>query len=202
MFSNWALRSGWRGPIVFFFSAFRLRYRCLRSNWETTWRLTGVPSSVIRAAICRRDRLVHLHLEPHRVAGGVVLEHLEEVGLDRRVDLDQPLASAPFFRTRPVSRSSSPSSSASPCRMVLGSHPRTRGDVLDPAVAQLRGLDGRIPPTIALLERVEEPASSSVRRPRDSRPCHPPLMHPSEPKDRHHTRSEIGKLFPAYSLER
>ena len=29
-----------RGPIVFFFNAFRLRYLCLRSNWETTCRLT------------------------------------------------------------------------------------------------------------------------------------------------------------------
>src|SRR5271157_101312 len=35
MFSNWALRFGLRGPIVFFFNAFRLRYLCLRSNWET-----------------------------------------------------------------------------------------------------------------------------------------------------------------------
>ena len=97
------------------------------------------------------------HLEPHRVAGGVVLEHLEEVGLDRRVGRDQPLASAPLFRERPVSSSASPSSSARPCRMVLGSHPRTVGDVLDPAVAQLGGLDGGIPPPVALLERVEEP---------------------------------------------
>ena len=40
MFSNWALRFGLRGPIVFFFNAFRLRYLCLRSNWETTCRLT------------------------------------------------------------------------------------------------------------------------------------------------------------------
>ena len=40
MFSNWALRYGLRGRIVFFFNAFRLRYLCLRSNWETTCRLT------------------------------------------------------------------------------------------------------------------------------------------------------------------
>ena len=36
MFSNWALRLGLRGPMVFFFKAFLLRYLCLRSNWETT----------------------------------------------------------------------------------------------------------------------------------------------------------------------
>ena len=41
--------------------------------------------------------------------------------------------------------------------MVLGSQPRRVGDVLDPAVTQLGGLDGRIPPPVALLERVEEP---------------------------------------------
>ena len=39
------------------------------------------------------------HLEPHRVARGVILEHLVEVGLDRRVGRDQPLASAPFLRS-------------------------------------------------------------------------------------------------------
>ena len=59
MFSNWALRFGLQGPIVFFFNAFRLRYLCLRSNWETTCRLTGVPNSVTRLAISPRDRFVH-----------------------------------------------------------------------------------------------------------------------------------------------
>ena len=29
-------------------------------------------------------------------------------------------------------------------------------DVFDPAVAELGGLDGRVPPTIALVERIEE----------------------------------------------
>src|SRR3954452_20576295 len=62
---------------------------------------------------------------PHGVAGGVVLEHLEEVGLDRRVGRDQPLAPAPLLRMRPVSRSASPSNSVSPSRMVFGSPPRT-----------------------------------------------------------------------------
>src|SRR5271157_3057492 len=59
MFSNWALRFGLRGPIVFFFNAFRLRYLCLRSNWETTCRLAEVPNSVTRRAISPRDRFVH-----------------------------------------------------------------------------------------------------------------------------------------------
>src|SRR5262249_3581510 len=63
---------------------------------------------------------------PHRVVGGMVLEHLEEVLLPARGDRDQRLAATPFVRTRPVSRSSWPSSSACPCRMVLGSHPRMR----------------------------------------------------------------------------
>src|SRR4051812_16797610 len=63
-------------------------------------------------------------VKPHRVARGVVLEHLEEVGLDRGVGRDQPPASAPLFRVRPVSRSPSPSSSTRPCRTVLGSQPR------------------------------------------------------------------------------
>src|SRR5271168_4158229 len=59
IFLNWALRFGLRGPIVFFFNAFRLRYPFLRSNWDTTCRLTGVPNSVTRRAICRRDKFVH-----------------------------------------------------------------------------------------------------------------------------------------------
>src|SRR3954447_7065684 len=59
MFSNWALRFGSRGPIVFFFNAFRRRYRCLRSSCETTCRLAGVPNSPSLSAICRRDRFVH-----------------------------------------------------------------------------------------------------------------------------------------------
>src|SRR3954454_9354719 len=67
-----------------------------------------------------------LHFGPHRIAGGVVVEDLQEVPLKPRADGDQPFPSAPFFRTRPVSRSSPPSSSACPCRMVLGSHSRTR----------------------------------------------------------------------------
>src|SRR5271157_5882999 len=59
MFSNWALRFGLRGPIVFFFNAFRLRYPCLRSNWDATCRLAGVPNAVSRSAISRRDKFVH-----------------------------------------------------------------------------------------------------------------------------------------------
>jgi hypothetical protein len=39
----------------------------------------------------------------------------------------------------------------------LGVASQERRDVLDPAVAELGGLDGRIPTPIALLERVEEP---------------------------------------------
>ena len=56
---NWALRFGLRGPIVFFFKAFRLRYPFLRSNWETTCRLAGVPNLPSRRAICPRDKFVH-----------------------------------------------------------------------------------------------------------------------------------------------
>src|ERR1700678_1233769 len=59
IFLNWALRFGWRGPIVFFFRAFRLRYPFLRSNWETTCRLAGVPNLSSRREICSRDRFVH-----------------------------------------------------------------------------------------------------------------------------------------------
>src|SRR5262249_3433169 len=64
--------------------------------------------------------------EPHRIACGVILEHLVEVRFDRRGDVDQPFPSTPFFRERPVSRSPPPSSSSIPSRMVLGSHPKTR----------------------------------------------------------------------------
>src|SRR5258706_15289213 len=66
-----------------------------------------------------------LHFQPHRIARSVVLEHLLESHFERRVEIDQPFASTPFFRERPVSRSSAPSSSPSPIRMVLGSHPKT-----------------------------------------------------------------------------
>src|SRR5580693_3719885 len=59
IFLNWALRFGLRGPIVFFFSAFRLRYPCLRSNWETTCRLAGVPNLSSRREICPRYKFVH-----------------------------------------------------------------------------------------------------------------------------------------------
>src|SRR5216683_3307193 len=59
IFLNWALRLGLRGPIVFFFNAFRLRYLFLRSNWETTCRLAGVPNSPSRREICPRDKFVH-----------------------------------------------------------------------------------------------------------------------------------------------
>src|SRR5262249_53766358 len=79
-----------------------------------------------------------LHVGPHRVACGVVLEHLVEVGLDRRVDLDQGLAATPFFRVRPVSRSSPLSNSASPTRMVLGSQPKTRAIYSVPPCPSLR----------------------------------------------------------------
>src|SRR5208337_2299101 len=47
------------GPIVFFFRAFRLRYPFLRSNWETTCRLAGVPNLSSRREICPRDKFVH-----------------------------------------------------------------------------------------------------------------------------------------------
>src|SRR4051812_33322118 len=60
MFSNWALRFGLRGPMVFFFRAFRLRYPFLRSNWETTGRPAGVPDFSSRREICPRDKFVHL----------------------------------------------------------------------------------------------------------------------------------------------
>src|SRR5208337_1036125 len=56
IFLNWALRFGLRGPIVFFFRAFRLRYPFLRSNWETTCRLAGVPNLSSRREIWPRDR--------------------------------------------------------------------------------------------------------------------------------------------------
>src|SRR5277367_3584149 len=59
IFLNWAFRFGLRGPIVFFFKAFRLRYPFLRSNWETTCRLAGVPNFSSRREICPRDKLVH-----------------------------------------------------------------------------------------------------------------------------------------------
>ena len=38
-----------------------------------------------------------LHLQPHRVARGMVFEHPVEVDLDRRVDLDQPVCVHPLF---------------------------------------------------------------------------------------------------------
>src|ERR1700719_21858 len=59
IFLNWALRFGLRGPIVFFFKAFRLRYPFLRNSWETTCRLAGVPNLPSRRAICPRDKFVH-----------------------------------------------------------------------------------------------------------------------------------------------
>src|SRR5664279_5760094 len=59
IFLNWALRFGLRGPIVFFFKAFRLRYPFLRNNLETTCRQAGVPNLPSRCEICPRDRFVH-----------------------------------------------------------------------------------------------------------------------------------------------
>src|SRR5579863_6490482 len=66
-----------------------------------------------------------LHLESHRIARGVVRQHLVESRLEGRVEIDQPFPPTPFFRERPVSRSSAPASSPSPNWMVLGSHPKT-----------------------------------------------------------------------------
>src|ERR1700689_4218866 len=59
IFSNWALRLGWRRPIVFFFRAFRFRYWWFRSHWETTCRQAGVPNLSSRREICPRDKFVH-----------------------------------------------------------------------------------------------------------------------------------------------
>jgi hypothetical protein len=67
-----------------------------------------------------------LAVAPHRIARGVTLQHLQEVLGEGRLDGDPPLPSAPLFRTRPVSRSSVPSSSACPWRIVLGSQPKRR----------------------------------------------------------------------------
>ena len=122
MFSNWALRFGLRGPIVFFFNAFRLRYLCLRSNWETTCRLTGVPNSVTRLAISPRDRFVHFtsaRIGSPAVWSSRTFKKFSSRAAETSINFLRP---PPFFRTRLVSRSAASSSSASPRRMVLGSH--------------------------------------------------------------------------------
>jgi hypothetical protein len=44
----------------------------------------------------------------------------------------------------------------------LGVTPQKTRDVLDPAVTQLRGLDGRVPATILLTQRVVQPLHHSL----------------------------------------
>ena len=63
-----------------------------------------------------------LHLRAHRIASGVVPEHLEKVLLEGAAALDYLFASTPFFRTRFGSKSSAPANSSNPRRIVLGSH--------------------------------------------------------------------------------
>ena len=174
MFSNWALRSGLRGPIVFFFNAFRLRYPCLRSNWDTTCRLTGVPNAVIRSAICRRDKFVHF--TSARIGSPAVWSWSTFKKFSSRAALISINRLRPplFFGPDRCPSRLSPSSSACPWRMVLGSHPRTPRDVLDPTMPQLRGLDGGIPSSIVLCSASQTAASSSVRFPVHRRPCCPP----------------------------
>ena len=106
MFSNWALRFGIAG-------AHRLLLQRLSPAVSVFAEQLGHDVSTGRSPQ-RRDPLGDLpprqvrpfHVGPHRIAGGVVLKHLEEVLLEGRVDLDQPFAPTPFFRTRPVSSSS------------------------------------------------------------------------------------------------
>jgi hypothetical protein len=59
-----------------------------------------------------------LDLLPHRVAGGVITQHLQKVLLQRHAQVDESVASAPFFRTRPAAGSASNSKSKCPCPMV------------------------------------------------------------------------------------
>src|SRR5512135_222565 len=125
MFSNWALRSGWRGPVVFVLEGLPPAIPMLAEQLRDDVATDGCPRFGDPRGDLPPRQVGPSHVGPHRVAGGVVLEHLEEVGLDRRVGRDQRLASAPFLRVRPVSSSAPPSSSESPNRMVFGSHPST-----------------------------------------------------------------------------
>src|SRR5208337_3382057 len=120
IFLNWALRFGLRGPIVFFFRAFRLRYPFLRSNWETTCRLAGVPNLSSRREICPRDKFVHFtsaRIGSPAVWSSSTLKKFASRAADISLSFLRP---APFFRTRLVSRSAVSSSSANPRRIVLG----------------------------------------------------------------------------------
>src|SRR5271157_1897628 len=103
IFLNWALRFGLRGPIVFFFRAFRLRYPFLRSNWETTCRLAGVTNLSSRREIWPRDKFVHLTSARIGSAAVLALGPLEPFASRSADILVKFLAPAPFFRTRLVS---------------------------------------------------------------------------------------------------
>src|SRR3954449_9455824 len=156
MFSNWALRFGSRGPIVFFFNAFRRRYRCLRSNCETTCRLAEVPNSPSLSAICRRDRFVHF--TSARIGSPAVWSwrtfrkfssRAGETSISR---LRPPpfLSDTSRIQVVPLDELVTPEANG------LGIAPQDAGDVLDASVPQLGRFDGGISPSIALLQGVEE----------------------------------------------
>ena len=62
----------------------------------------------------------------HRIARRELPQQLPQVRLQLRTRLRQPFASTPFFRTRSAAGSSDSSSSVKPCRIVFGSHCKTR----------------------------------------------------------------------------
>ena len=143
------------GPIVFFFRAFRLRYPFLRSNCETTCRLAGVPNLSSRREICPRDRLVYFtsaRIGSPAVWSSITLKKFASRSADISTSFLRP---APFFghdsypdwRFLPV-----PPASADGLGIAL----QNVVDVLDPAMTQLCGLDGRIPSTIILGQRLEQ----------------------------------------------
>src|SRR5262249_49719950 len=80
----------------------------------------------------------------------------------------------------------------------LGVALKHSGDVLDPTMTKLCGLDGGIPPTIVLSQRVVQ----SLHHPFDSRRVgvHAALVHAAlRPKDLISYSLKIGKLFASRS---
>src|SRR5208282_950328 len=164
IFLNWALRFGLRGPIVFFFRAFRLRYPFLRSNWETTCRLAGVPNSPSRREICPRDKFVHFtsaRIGSPAVWSSSTLKKFTSRAANISISFLRP----PLFSDTTRVQIGCLFQFRQPPADGLGIALQHAGDVLDPAMTQLCGLDGGIPSTIVLGQRVVQ----ALHHPFDSR---------------------------------
>src|SRR4029453_7990835 len=146
MFSNCALRSGWC-PIVFFLRAVRRPTLSFLSNRRIVRRLAGGPNANRRLDTSRTDKVVHS--TPSRIGSPAVNSCNKAPRFASRVGCATTRGGRPPFFSDAPSRPIL-------CRLEIAQtltngfgiarqHPR---DVLDPTVAQLGGLDGRIPTSV------------------------------------------------------